>query len=77
MILHCVNLDIVQLSKSRKGKQYPVVFIDYLTKWSEVFAVKNQDTLTIDKLLVEEIVSRKMSFKLILRNLLSAEYQES
>ena len=36
--------------KSRKGKEYAVVLMDYLTNWPEMFAVKNQDTLTIAKL---------------------------
>ena len=30
-----------------------IVFIDYLTKWSEVFATSDQTALTIAKLLVE------------------------
>ena len=32
-----VGIDVVQLPKKRSGKWYAVVFVDYLTKWPEVF----------------------------------------
>ena len=38
--------------KSRKGKEYAVVLMDYLTNWLEMFAVKNQDTFTMFYVLV-------------------------
>ena len=53
-----VGVDVLQLPKSSKGNQYAVVFIDYLTKWPEVYATKDQTSVTIAKLLVEKIVSR-------------------
>ena len=48
-----MGVDVVQLPK-----QYAVVFVDYMTKWPEVFATSNQSAFTIAKLLVEKIVSR-------------------
>ena len=36
-----VGVDILQLPKSFEGKQYATVSVDYLTKWPEVFAVKD------------------------------------
>ena len=53
-----VGVDVIQFPRSRDGNQYAVVFVDYLTKWPEVFAVPDQSAATIAKLLVEEIVSR-------------------
>ena len=53
-----VGVDVIQFPKSRTGKQYAVVFMDYLMKWPEVFATKDQTALTIAKLFVEHIVSR-------------------
>ena len=53
-----VGVDVIQFPLSRDGNQYAVVFVDYLTKWPEVFAVPDQSAATIAKLLVEEIVSR-------------------
>ena len=35
-----------------------MVFVDYLTKWPEVFATPDQSALTIAKLLVENVVCR-------------------
>ena len=47
-----IGVDIIQFNKSRSGNKYAVVFVDYLTKWPEVFAM-DQSALTIAKLLVE------------------------
>ena len=51
-------MDVIQFPKSDQGNQYAVVFVDYLTKWPEVFATSDQTSLTIARLLVEHIVSR-------------------
>ena len=40
------------------GNQYAVVFVDYLTKWPEVYATPDQSAYTIAKLLVDQIVCR-------------------
>ena len=53
-----IGVDVVQFPKSKRGNKYAIVFIDYLTKWVEVFATPNQTALTVAKLLVEEIISR-------------------
>ena len=37
---------------------YAVVFVDYLTKWPEVFATADQTSPTIARLLVEEVITR-------------------
>ena len=51
-----VGVDVIQFVKSKSGNQYAVVFVDYRTKWPEVFPVADQTTLTIARLLVEEII---------------------
>ena len=53
-----VGVDVVQLPVTQKGNKYAVVLMDYLTKWLEVFPIKDQTTPTIAKLLVEKIISR-------------------
>ena len=55
---HRVGVDVIQFIKSYSGNQYAVVFTDYLTKWPEVFAIKDQTALTIAQLFVEEIICR-------------------
>ena len=42
----------------KRGNKYAVVFVDYLSKWPEVFATSDQTAPTIAKLLVEEIISQ-------------------
>lgn len=53
-----VGVDVIQFAKSHHGNRYAVVFMDYLTKWPEVFATKDQTALTIARLLVENVISR-------------------
>ena len=53
-----VGVDVVQFAKSQNGNKYAGVFVDYLTKWPEVFPTPDQSALTIAKLLVEHIISR-------------------
>ena len=53
-----IGVDIIQFLRLRQGNQYAVVFMDYLTKWPEVFPVPDQTAATVARLLVEEIISR-------------------
>ena len=53
-----VGVDVIKFPCSSRGKRYAVVFIDYLTKWPEVFATSDQTSLTIAELLVEHVISR-------------------
>ena len=55
---HRVGVDVLQLPLTARGNRYVVVFMDYLTKWPEAFAVPDQKAETIAKLLLEEIVCR-------------------
>ena len=54
----CVGVDVLQLPRTLNGNQYAVVFVDYLTKWPEVFATPDQTAETIANLFVGEIISR-------------------
>ena len=53
-----MGVDVIQFPRTQDGTQYAVVFVDYLTKWLEVFAALDQSAATIAKLFVEEIISR-------------------
>lgn len=53
-----MGVDVLQLPLTFEGNQYAVVFIDYLTKWVEVFAVPNQTAQTIARLFVDGVVCR-------------------
>ena len=52
-----IGVDVIQFPKSSRGNQYAVVFVDYLTKWPEVFAMPDQSAITIARLLVEQIIA--------------------
>ena len=52
-----MGVDVLQLPLTFSGNQYAVVFMDYFTKWPEVFAVPNQKGETIARLLVECVIS--------------------
>ena len=53
-----IGVDVIQYPRSERGNRYAVVFVDYLTKWPEVFPTIDQTTLTIAKLLVQETIPR-------------------
>ena len=53
-----IGVDIIKFPCSRTGMTYAVVFVDYLTKWPEVFATADQTSPTIARLLVEEVITR-------------------
>ena len=53
-----IGVDVLQLPKSNCGNRYTVVFMDYLTKWPEVFPTCDQTAPTIAKLLVEKVICR-------------------
>ena len=55
---HRVGVDVLQLPLTRNGNSYVVVFLDYLTKWAEAFAVPDQQAETIACLLTEHVISR-------------------
>ena len=52
------GVDVIKFPRSARGNKYAVVFMDYLTKWPEVFATRDQTSLTIAELLVEKVISR-------------------
>ena len=51
-----IGVDVIQFPKSNKGNKHAVVFMDYLTKWPEVFPTRDQSSLTIARLLIECII---------------------
>ena len=51
-----IGVDIIKFPRSRTGMTYAVVFVNYLTKWPEVFATADQTSPTIARLLVEEVI---------------------
>ena len=55
---HRVGVDVLQLPVSTHGNKYTIVFMDYLTKWPEVFPAKDQSAYTIAKTLVERVIPR-------------------
>ena len=55
---HRLGVDVLQLPLTTRGNRYVVVFMDYLTKWPEAFAVPDQKAETIARLLVNEIICR-------------------
>ena len=55
---HCVAVDILPFLTTSSGNCYVAIFMDYLTKWQEAFAIPDQRAETIAKLFVEQIVCR-------------------
>lgn len=53
-----VGVDILEMPRTVNGNRYVVVFMEYLTKWVEAYAVADQTSETIAQLLVDHVVCR-------------------
>lgn len=47
-----------ELPETEQGSRYILVIADYFTKWTECFPMRNMETTTIAKILVEEVITR-------------------
>ena len=57
--LERVGIDVMgPLPESERGNKYILVVGDYFTKWMEAYAIPNQETPTIAKVLAEEFICR-------------------
>lgn len=66
-VWHTVGVDIVgPLPETLLGNKYIVVFVDYLSKWPEAFALKNATTYEIANVFVTEILTRHGSPAILL-----------
>ena len=52
-LLQCMVMDFKEMDTSTDGNRYALVFQDYLTKWPEVFLVKDRSATTVTKCLAE------------------------
>ena len=48
----------MKLPKTSSGKQYLLVFTDYLTRWVEAVATEKQDGATVAQALMDTVVAR-------------------
>ena len=53
-----VGVDILEMPRTLRGHRYVVVFVEYLTKWVEAYAVEDQTSETLARLLVDRVVCR-------------------
>ena len=53
-----VGVDILEMPRTLRGNRYVVVFVEYLTKWVEAYAVEDQTSETIARLLIDNVVCR-------------------
>ena len=54
-----IAIDILgPLPESNAGNKYIMIVTDYFTRWTEAFALPNQEALTIARALVDEFISQ-------------------
>ena len=77
-----VAVDIVgPFVKSRSGNKYLLVFTDYLTRHAEAFAIPDQESTTIARVLVDKVIFKHGAMKSLLsdrgQNFLSKVVRET
>ena len=61
----CLGMDFKELDISEEGNRYALVFQDYLTKWPEVFPVKDRTAPTVAKCLAELVWRHGVPSKIV------------
>lgn len=61
----CIAMDFKEMDLSRSGKKYALVFQEYLTKWPEVYAVKDRTSPTVARCLVDLICKHGVPTRII------------
>ena len=61
----CIAMDFKEMDLSRSGNRYALVFQQYLTKWPEVYAVKDRTTPTVARCLVDLICKHGVPTRII------------
>ena len=52
------HITIIDLTQTKEGYRYVLLVVDSFSRWSEAFALKNQDAASIAKVFYEEIFTR-------------------
>ena len=61
----CIAMDFKEMDLSRSGNRYALVFQEYLTKWPEVYAVKDRTAPTVAGCLVDLICKHGVPTRII------------
>ena len=59
------------LPEAKDKSRYILLIVDYLSKWSEMFLIPNQEAVTIANILYKEIFKRYGSIKSIVSDFMS------
>ena len=52
-IFECIGMDFLEMDTARSGNRYALVFQDYLSKWPEVYPVRDQKAETVAQCLLD------------------------
>ena len=57
--MQVVAVDIMgPLPETDDGNKYVLVVVDYFTRWTEAYGIRNQEAATVAKKLVDEVFCR-------------------
>ena len=61
-----MGMDILKLPRSGRKFNYVLCFIDYLTKWVEVYPLRDQMALTVARVIAEKFIPTHRAMKELL-----------
>lgn len=57
-LMECLGIDVTgPHPPSNRGKRYILTVIDHFSRWTEAFPMRNQEALTVAKILVEQWIT--------------------
>ena len=61
----CIGMDFLEMDTAKSGNKYALVFQDYLSKWPEVYAVKDRKAETVARCLLDLVWKHGVPLRII------------
>ena len=64
-IFECIGMDFLEMDTAKSGNKYALVFQDYLSKWPEVYPVKDRKAETVARCLLDLVWRHGVPLRII------------
>ena len=64
-IFECIGMDFLEMDTAKSGNKYTLVFQDYLSKWPEVYPVKDRKPETVAHCLLDLVWKHRVPSRIV------------